>query len=438
MSKKKPIRVSTAAAAFGGVHTVVTDRETGDVMTWDGESRWVRGSRELFALIADWAEDNARDEVNPCPPVWCRGVASFCSADALKRKIRFDSQPYLLALGNYQMRVDVFDLRTGERRPAQPNDRVEMLLGECPDEKFETPVWNSFLDHVTLEREDLRRYLLRLAGYTLCGMPREEIIILLKGEGGNGKGIFLRVLSELMGEHSIQVAPDFFKPTAVFRHTTELADLHNRRLIVQPEAAEGQWVVQRVKMLAGGDGTLRARRMREDQTDITLMGVPWFGVNHTPSLEGGLAMARRLRVLPFDYQPAKPDVTLKQRLRKEYRGILHQLVQEAIVYLEDGLPPVPECVTEESKAFMRDASPPLDRWLAERTERDLEAEERFNDLAEDMKKWFEDNGYKRAPTHQRFGAFLRDRGFRSQRRGRSKKSFRLGLRLVTEEEPLPF
>lgn len=436
MGQQKPqtVRTSTAAAAFAADHTIVTDRETGEPMTWDGSSEWHRGEDALLSIFAEWTGQKVRDEINSCPITWCRGAGTFARLEALNRKIRFDARPHVIAFRNYQAGIDVMDLRDGKRRRARPDDRVEMLLGESPDESFKTPNWNTFLDHVTCGRHDLRRYLLRLAGYTICGNPREEAVILLKGAGGNGKGVFLRVLRELLGQHSVEVAADFFLPSAAYRHTTELADLHNRRLIVQPEAAEGRWAVQRIKMLAGGDGTIRARRMREDQSDIKLMGVPWFGVNSTPTLQGGTAMARRLRVIPFDHVPAIPDVTLKERLRLEYRGILHALLQEAVTYLREGLGAVPDCVTDESSVFLHDSAPPLDAWLDECAEIDAEAETPFAHLLSNMRAWFEDGGHKTIPSSTTFGRFLTDRGCGSVQRGKGRTRCRQCIRIAGNDE----
>lgn len=439
--EKKPplVRAATAAKAFADLQTVTIDRDTGEPMVWDGESKWRRGNDHLRAQIHEWADENVRDETNVCGVRWCQETATNAADDVRVKRhdgIRFDDKPHLIAFSDYNFRTQVLDLKTGERRLAIADDRVEMLLGETPDER-ETPTWDKFLDDITCGRQDLKRYLLRLAGYTLCGDPREHIVILLKGTGANGKGVFLGVMRALIGQYAVDVVPDFFKASAAHRHTTELADLHRRRMIVQAEAADGQWLVQRVKMLAGGDETIRARRMREDQSDVKLMGVPWFAVNETPMLQGGHAMDRRIKVLPFDFTAKNPHVGLKEELRDEHRGILYQLLQEAVVYRREGLPAPPECVVKASRVFMDAAASSLDSWLAEQTEPGGCAP--FSNLHENMKRWFEDGGFAKVPTKTALGRFLTDRGYaiEFQRRDGRRERVRRGLRLI-QEENAPF
>ena len=448
MAEKKPkppkrIEQFDAAGKFHGDRMVTIDRETQEPMVWEPKRHlWLRGEKRLRAQVAHWIDRDLLIERNPdtggevkvfgYTRSYVSDVAALIEMEAMNgcsstRGLPFDDKTKVLGLPDGQ----VADLRTGEVRRGNHEDRVTMRAEKYPA-KTPTPAWDQFLDEATCGREDMKRYLLRLAGYTLTGDPREEIVVLLKGTGLNGKGTFLRVLREVMGEYSVEVAPDFFKPSAQSRHTTELADLHRRRLIVQAEAAEGQWLVQRIKMLAGGDGKLRARRMRQDQSDVVLMGVPWFGVNNTPTLQGGLAMERRLRVVPFDFK-AEKDNTLKTRLAREYTGILHQFIQEAAAYLAEGLIETPESVRAESKAFMVDTASPLDTWLGENTEKDPDAVEPFNDLLVDMRKWFEDGGYKTTPSAKRLAMFLRDRDFQPAKRGRGER-VRLGIRLTSEPE----
>ncbi len=250
-------------------------------------------------------------------------------------------------------------------------------------------------------------------GYTLTG-GREEIAILLKGEGANGKGTLIKgtligVLMDILGDYGAMPQPDFFKKSAENRHQAEMAVLDRKRLWVNPESADGAWVVQRFQVLTGEKSTT-ANKMRQDPMRIALDGTLWVGCNKTPTLDGGRAMARRLRVIPCDMRlkDSQIDPRVKNELLPaEYPAILWRMTQEAKAYLSDGLLPAPECVVEESREFLINSAQPLDAWLDERVnDSDPTAEVTFADLFTDTTDWFEEGGYTWKPTKQKLAKFL--------------------------------
>lgn len=434
MSAKKSSRTPQfrAAEAFAAERVIAIDRDDGRPRIWRPDARqWLTGTEHLRAEAAGWIRDTLESDERG--EHYSRGYADDVATLAAREALRvsaplggteFDHRADLLGLPAGR----VADLRNGEIRDAALGDRVTMSTAVVPDADCPTPRWSRFLDEVTMHRGDLRAWLVRAAGYTLTGTAREEVAFLLRGTGANGKGVLIGAMVGCLGDYAATLPPDFFRPSAERRHTTELADVHKRRLIAQPEAADGPWVTQRLKILTGGDGTLRARRMREDPRDVALHGVVWSAVNNTPMLGGGDAVARRLRVAPFDFRPADPDPGLKAALAGEAPGILAALIDAAADYHRDGLAPQPECVTAESAVFATESARPLDAWLAERTEA-ATAETEFRLLFEDAQEWFELGGHARTPSSTAFGRFLTDRGYRSEQRGGGRR-VRIGLRLA--------
>ena len=415
--KPKPTKPAQfdLAGGFAAERIVAIDRDTRDVRVWHDRTRcWGAGDKDLRAEVAGWlrlrtGERYTHGEVD--------AVGKLVELELIQEAegrggVPFDARPGLLGLPDGM----VADLTTGEVRDAASLDRVTLTTAVTPDEHHPCPRWRQFLREVTCERDDLRRWLLRAAGYTLWGDPREDIAILLKGAGENGKGILIGVLREILGDYAGILPEDFFRATAQHRHSTELADLHRRRLIAQPESADGRWVAQRLKILAGGDSVIRARRMRQDQFDVALVGVLWSGVNNTPTIGGGKAIERRIRVAPFD-RVGRPDRRLRETLRDEYPGILHWLIMEAVAWRQDGLGTLPDSVRRASSQFLVETARPLDAWFADSLERDPDAETAAADLVKDAREWHEEQGFDRLPTAQAVGRFLTDRGFVREQRG---------------------
>ena len=55
------------------------------------------------------------------------------------------------------------------------------------------PLWEKFLEEVTMRNEELQIYLQKLCGYCLIGKRNEQFIIFVVGPGANGK-MYLSIL----------------------------------------------------------------------------------------------------------------------------------------------------------------------------------------------------------------------------------------------------
>src|SRR5690606_31565557 len=116
--------------------------------------------------------------------------------------------------------------------------------------------------------QELIAYLKRMCGYSLTGSIREHSLTFIYGPGGNGKGTFLAALTGIMGEMHKAADVETFAERKQAAHTTELARLHNARLVTSQETEKGQyWAEARLKKLTGGD-PITARFMRCDDFEF--------------------------------------------------------------------------------------------------------------------------------------------------------------------------
>jgi putative DNA primase/helicase len=269
----------------------------------------------------------------------------------------FDSDPWLLNTPN-----GLVDLRTGTLKPADPAKLASKRTSCTPEFDRACPTWIRFLNETTGHDQEFIDYLQRFAGYCLTGLVNEQCLLFVWGGGGNGKSVFLNVLSGILADYA-RVAPgDVFTQSFGERHSTEIAMLAGARLVVASEIEHGKkWNQVRVKSLTGGE-KVTARFMRQD--DFTFM--PTFKIlmagNARPSVTNlDQAMRRRLRFVPFLHQPLRVDQHLGEKLEGEYPAILAWMIRGCLTWKKDGLGTTP-VVTKSTEDYFEDEDI-LQEWL---------------------------------------------------------------------------
>jgi putative DNA primase/helicase len=212
----------------------------------------------------------------------------------------------------------VVDLRTGRRRASNPDDGTTKTTAVGPAKNTDCPLWSRFLAEATGGDAEMVRFLSQWFGYALTGDTRGHALVFVFGPGGNGKGVFLNVLTGILGDYATTATMDAFIASHGERHSTDLAMLRSARLVTASETEKGRaWAEAQIKQLTGGD-LIAARFMRQDnftfrpQFKMTIVG------NHRPSLRTvDDAARRRFNLVPFTYKPAAPDQELERKLKPE-------------------------------------------------------------------------------------------------------------------------
>lgn len=316
---------------------------------------WLRWSSTHWAPIDDpYPEAQAViDELAVCPLEGTAGtrLRKFAeragSAGALASIIRLashqpeirleastlDADPYTLATP-----AGILDLRTADLRTATRADLVTRLTPVAPDPEHPTPRWDRFLEETHPDPEH-RAYLLRFLGYCLTADTSEHAFGLWWGPAGrNGKGVLLRLLAAVLGEHACDVAPD-----TLFRgrnaHPTGLLDFRGRRLMILPETDDHgrAWDEQIVKTLTGGD-TIRARGMGRDFVSFRPTHKLIVACNERPVFRGTGVFLSRVHLLPWPISfLGREDRSLEAELAAEAPGILAQLAVHAREWIDQRL-----------------------------------------------------------------------------------------------------
>ncbi|MFF9340351.1 MULTISPECIES: phage/plasmid primase, P4 family [unclassified Streptomyces] len=321
--------------------------------SWNGH-RWRRTGAEESALWAAGAMAEAVPSTDPTGLYSDRELARHrqrsLSTSGLKALLaqakaspdlsttpdRLDGDPYALCTP-----AGVVDLRSGRVQEPDPARDLHSRATRVAPLAMETPRWHRFLTDTFGDDDEGREmigFLHLLLGYSITGDVGAQVLPFLHGAGRNGKSVLLDLMIQILGDYADAAPPGFLMDRgAVPEHSTELAELHGRRLVVCSELKPSdKFDEARVRLLTGGD-RIKARRMRQDYFSFTPTHHLWLLGNHHPEVStGGFAFWRRIRLLPFTRTvPAhrRIDNLAFELVRDEGPGILQWLVDGARHYL---------------------------------------------------------------------------------------------------------
>ena len=352
---KAPVTEDAAALVFADRyrHQFRFDHHLNKWFVWDG-ARW---RCEDTRLVFCWARDLVRELTKSAPAKarmisskasFAAGVERFAQADrafAVTSDI-WDRDGYLLGTP-----AGTIDLRTGMLIEAQPDHYITKTTAVAPAETTDCPRWLQFLQEATNGDQALIDFLQQFCGYALTGDIKEHALLFVYGDGGNGKGVFLNTIANVMADYAVAAAMETFVSSSTDKHPTDLAMLRGARLVYASETEEGRnWAESRIKQMTGGD-RIRARFMRQDffeylpQFKLLLIG------NHQPNLRNiDDAAKRRFNIVPFTHKPPTPDPDLMTKLHVEWPGILRWLIDGCLAWQRVGLvrPPVVIGATQDA------------------------------------------------------------------------------------------
>lgn len=347
---------------------------------WD-DSRWspdatgAHAKRLLSELLkVCWLEalgdKDLQSDVRACMTAsGSRGVLELAASHKNLFAEEVDSNPWLLNCQNGTLDLHTFTLRAHD-----PADRITKVCAAAYVPDAEAPTWK-YLTESSLTDEDVRGFLQRYAGLALVGRVIEHILVILTGEGRNGKGTMAYAIAKALGntdgyaitgDSSMLIAGRYGdKPSA-----GELASqyrLRGARWVVLSEISRGSRMDEAtMKRLTGGD-RLQAKRMGMDPVDFAPSHSLAMLANDLPVADpDAKAVWARLRCVPFtvDYT-GHEDNTLEERLELELEGVLAWCVEGLRDYIERGRKlDEPDAVLTRTSAY-RDDNDALGRFIAE-------------------------------------------------------------------------
>ena len=381
--------------------------ETGEVMRFAKET-----VRSIYFEAGDLAAPDDRSAVAE-HAIESEGLARLRAmvtlAETEKRvaitAAALDRDPWLLNVQN-----GTIDLRSGELRPHQRDDRITKLARVVYDPAASCPRFETFLEQVQPDPER-RAYLQRLAGYACTGLIREHVLPVLHGEGRNGKGVFTNTLQHVLGDYALTVPSELLMAKKNDEHPTGRSDLLGCRLAVASETEQNRALATSlVKLLTGGD-PIAARRMHKDFFRFLPTHKLLLATNHRPVIkETKDAIWDRVHLIPWEVRipPEQQDLELGDKLKVEAPGILRWMIEGCLEWQRTGLAPPPSVVAATKK--YRTDMDSLGDFLEECCVLEPKAHVSRATLRAAYERWAEDLGHRHTLDPRSFGDALRERG----------------------------
>lgn len=411
---------------------------------WTG-TRWRRDDTER---VLDLARKHCAHEARLYGAVPGRSVGlvrTLCSKNTAKSVLElagsdlriastpdeWDQEPWLLGTPD-----GVLDLRTGEHRPACPDDRITKSTAVAPAPSAACPTWLKCLQRITRGDMELQRFLQKMCGYVLTGSTREQVLFFAHGPGNTGKGTFTHTISKILGDYHKETAIETLTESKQDRHPVEIANLVVARLVTCSETEHGRhWAESRIKQWTGGD-ILSARFMHGNLFQF----VPNFKLiisgNYKPRMRPDSAMRRRFRLIPFTVEipPDERDPNLESKLEAEWPSILAWMVEGCLAWQREGLKPPPVVRDATDEYFEEEAEDVMSMWLRERCDMDPGAEATHSMLYASFRQFAEGAGERNISNRAQFGKDLKRLGFGRDRTKSARQV--IGLKLKAPPGPL--
>lgn len=272
-----------------------------------------------------------------------------------------DNQPWLLNTPD-----GLIDLTTGALVKAKRKYYLTKITAAPVGPAGVQPArWLRFLEEATQGDFELMLWLQRALGYSLCGDLSESTFFFLYGPGGNGKGVLLNTVYDLLGSYATIADRSVFISTRHSEHATVRASLAGARMILVPEVNDGaSWNEAILKEFSAGD-VIKARYIGQDEFEYRPEGTLWFSGNDRPTLRKvDPAIERRFRLVNFMYRPERPDPHLRRKLREEGPAIMRWLLDGCLAWQREGLG-IAQAVQRSTNDYFAEHDP-LRKWISER------------------------------------------------------------------------
>jgi P4 family phage/plasmid primase-like protien len=256
-------------------------------------------------------------------------VAQFLEALVMANKARtpvtMDPVRSVLSCAN-----GVVDLNSGELRYATPEDRLTRCTGITYKSDADTSWWQDVILTICNGNERLAEFLQVWFGYCATGEVREHSMVILYGEGRNGKNIMVDAVASALGSYAKALPHGSLEAGGVGAGGMDnnkaymTAQLRGSRMAYTGETEQGSALKESWIKSQLGDAVLSGRAPRGDFFEFAPTHKITLSTNNKPNIRGGEhAIWKRLHFvempLIFGDEAALRD------------GIAHKLANEKLL-----------------------------------------------------------------------------------------------------------
>jgi len=405
-------------------------------LLWNGQIWKQDDTMQAFSL----SRDICREAASTCnKKTMATALASAKTVAATERLARadrrlvatveqWDAKPFKLTVAH-----GVVNLHTGLESPPERTDYLtQMAVCTIAPPGTAHPQWSRFLDRITNHDADLAGFLQRYIGYCATGVTTEQVFVFAHGTGANGKGTFINTIAKIFGDFATVADMNTFLTTKSERHSTDIAKLRGKRLVVAQETQEGrQWDETKIKGITGGDKQT-ARFMRQDYFDFEPTFKLFIAGNHKPRLSNvDEAMCRRLLLVPFVVQipEAERDPHLQDKLKDEWSAILRWIVDGCLEWQRIGL--APSAVVRAATADYFSGEDLFGQWLADECDTEIGNAWKWEPTGALFAAWsaYATRANEKPGSAKAFSEQMQARGFASVKKGHARTRSFEGIEL---------
>jgi len=353
----------------------------------------------------------------------------------LTHATEFDKDPNLLNTPS-----GVVDLRTGELRPARPEDLMTKATGVPYDPEAGCPQFLEFLQEI-LPQEGMPEFLQLVFGSGLLGENRFHKGFIFYGGGANGKSTLLKVVQTIAGHYCDCLPRDVLLTRRQQQDAARvaLAACEGLRLGLLEELADGAVLSAVALKDLVSNNRMQVRGLYEGYRSAVIGLTPVVATNRKPAIpENTEGVWRRLALVPFTVTipEERRDPEKSQKLLQEAAGILRWMVQGAGLALQRGELEAPEAVRSATEEY-RTEEDVLAAFLDDCCVLGPRCQVPGGELYAAYQAWCSENTGGEGLSQHAFARKLRDRGVTDTRSRREGRLVRLYVGIGLRADDLP-
>lgn len=316
-----------------------------------------------------------------------------------------EPEPWLIPFHN-----KVYNLKTDELEDHTPEYFfINKLAISINEEHRECPTIDKILRELVAPDDVITLY--EMAAYCLYrGYPYPKLFI-LHGSGGNGKTVYTKMISRILGEENISLITsndlqtNRFASSQLFRKFLNVSGEMDYNILKH---------TSRIKQTCGEDLIYCERKFREP-FPFTNYAKLMFLTNQVPlTADKTYAFFRRIFLLEFPHkfvlgETADPMVVQKIP-QEEFEGFAWQCLQVLKKLYQNSFVFTNHEKTEEVTKTYEHLSNPLSKFLEEETEKEVNSNIRAADLYEKYEIYQKEHGFRIWSTKEIVKA-MREKGF---------------------------
>jgi putative DNA primase/helicase len=215
--------------------------------------------------------------------------------------------------------------------PCTPNFYTTQYLPYKWDGKQPSELWLRYLVDVTEGDIEVCQLLQQWAGYCLMRHDqRQQSFLLLQGEAGTGKSIFVDVLTQMLGKQNVSAVP-----LEMFDNIHVITQTYGKLLNVSEESDEALLkpsIENNLKHFTG-ETLFQFKRLYSDPFEAYPTAKILICTNHLPKFKDtSEGVLRRMKLVQFNhvFRGSEKDSTLKKRIiATEMPGVLYWAIEGA-------------------------------------------------------------------------------------------------------------